>query len=194
MIVKDLKYYTNLDFNEYLQISGYSFSGIKMLESGKPILTSEGMKLGTRVHNFLLEPDKYDGEDYFLVFKIAAELRKWIKDAFQFLEPEVAFTARFEHNGMYLDYKGRADLIFKGKIIIDLKVLAGRIKPALERFGYDKQLSGYSLATGCSTALILAYNKTIAPNKINEQYVEHFNVPISHEWWNYMIVKYGKPI
>ena len=194
MQVKDLKYYSDLDFDEYLQISGYSFSGLKMLEEGQRITPSEGMLLGTRVHNYLLEPHKYDGADSFKVYTIATELKKWLGDAWKYLEPELAFTARFEHNGMYLDYKGRTDLIYKGKIIIDLKVLSARVKVCVDRFGYDKQLSGYALATGCPTATILAYNKALKPNKINQKYVEHFNVAISHDWWNYMIVKYGKPI
>jgi hypothetical protein len=187
MQVSNLKYYSELDFNEYLQIKGYSFSSLKMLESGQAITPSEGMKLGTRVHNFILEPQKYDWENDSEVRKIASKIREIYQPFIRYMEPELAFTARFEHNGMYFNYKGRTDLIYKGKLIIDLKILSGKLEPAIERFGYDKQLSGYALATGCQNAMIIAYNKQ--NNKIETKLI-HPNA----DWWNYMIVKYGTPI
>ena len=87
MQVKDLKYYSDLDFDEYLQISGYSFSGIKMLESGQPIVPTEGMKLGTRVHNFILEPKKYDWESHIEVNKIATKIREIYQPFIKYMEP-----------------------------------------------------------------------------------------------------------
>jgi hypothetical protein len=189
MQVKDLKYYSDLDFNEYLQIKGYSFSSLKMLESGQAITPSEGMKLGTRVHNFILEPKKYDWQDHAQVNMIAGKIRQIYEPFIRYMEPELAFTARFEHNGMYLNYKGRTDLIYKGKLIIDLKILSGKLETAVERFMYDKQLSGYALATGCPNAMIISYNKLNKYNLI-ETKVIHPNT----DWWNYMIVKYGTPI
>lgn len=189
MQVKDLKYYSDLDFDEYLQISGYSFSGIKMLESGQPIVPTEGMKLGTRVHNFILEPKKYDWESHIEVNKIATKIKEIYQPFIKYMEPELAFTARFEHNGMYLNYKGRTDLIYKGKLIVDLKILSGKLEPAIERFGYDKQLSGYAIATGCKNAMIISYNKANKHNVLETKLIEP-----NEDWWNYMIVKYGTPI
>jgi len=187
MQVSNLKYYSNLDFNEYLAIKGYSFSSLKMLESGQAITPSEGMKLGTRVHNFILEPQKYDWENHAQVSKIAGKIREIYQPFMKYMEPELAFTARFEHNGMYLNYKGRTDLIYKGKLIIDLKILSGRLDAAIERFGYDKQLSGYALASGCPNAMIIAYNK-------NSKEIETKLIHPNADWWNYMIIKYGTPI
>jgi hypothetical protein len=105
------------------------------------------------------------------------------------MEPELAFTARFEHNGMYLNYKGRTDLIYKGKLIVDLKILSGKLEPAIERFGYDKQLSGYALATGCKNAMIISYNKANKHNVLETKLIEP-----NEDWWNYMVIKYGTPI
>jgi hypothetical protein len=189
MQVKNLQYYSDLDFDEYLQISGYSFSGIKMLESGQAIIPTEGMKLGTRVHNFILEPKKYDWENHIEVNKIATKIREIYQPFIKYMEPELAFTCRFEHNGMYLNYKGRTDLIYKGKLIVDLKILSGKLEPAIERFGYDKQLSGYALATGCKNAMIISYNKANKHNVLETKLIEP-----NHDWWNYMVIKYGTPI
>lgn len=186
--VYNLQYYTDLDFDEYLQISGYSFSGIKMLESGQAITPSEGMKLGTRVHNFLLEPHKYDGVDFPIVSKIGGEIRKFLGAAIKFLEKEVAFTCTMEYGGMELNYKGRADLLYKGKLIIDLKVLAGRLKAASDRFGYDRQLSGYAIATSINNILLLSYNKSVRVDNI-----EHQMFSPNPDWWKYVITKYGTP-
>ena len=189
MQVSNLKYYSELDFNEYLQIKGYSFSSLKMLESGQAITPSEGMKLGTRVHNFILEPQKYDWENHAQVKMIAGKIREIYQPFIRYMEPELAFTARFEHNGMYFNYKGRTDLIYKGKLIIDLKILSGKLEPAIERFGYDKQLSGYALATGCQNAMIISYNKANKHSVIETKLIQP-----NADWWNYMIVKYGTPI
>jgi len=186
--VSNLKYYSDLDFDEYLDIKGYSFSGIKMLESGIAIVPSEGMKLGTRVHNFLLEPHKYDQVDYSIVTKIGGELKKFLGPAIKFLEKEVAFTCKMECNGMQMQYKGRADLLYKGKLIIDLKVLAGTLKPAVERFGYERQLSGYAIATSINNILLLSYNKSLKKDNI-----EHQMFSPNQDWWMYVITKYGAP-
>lgn len=189
MQVSNLQYYTDLDFNDYLKMEGFSYSSLKRHENGTDIIPSQGMMLGTRVHNYILEPHKYDDVDRHIVVPIASDLRKYLGAAINHLEKEVAFTAILEHQGMFLQYKGRADLIYKGKLIVDLKILSGKLQYAIERFGYDKQLSGYALASGCKNALILSYNK--AKKRDN---LESFMVKPNEDWWNYMIVKYGTPI
>jgi len=189
IVVSNLKYYNDLDFNEYLAFSGYSFSGIKTLESGVQIVPSQGMMLGTRVHNFLLEPHKYDGVDYNHVSKISAALRQFLGAAIKFLEKEVAFTCELQYNGMSMVYKGRTDLLFKGKLIIDLKVLSGKLQGAIDRFGYEKQLSGYGIATSTPNVLLLSFNKALKKDN-----VEHKMFSPTQEWWMYVITKYGSPI
>lgn len=180
MQVTNLKYYNGLEFADYLAMPGTSFSSLK----DEPIPVSTGMQLGTRVHNYLLEPEKYDWEQGATVKKIAEALQKHLGEAYKFLQKEVAFTADFIHNGMLLHYKGRADLMKAGRIIIDLKILAGGLQPSIERFNYDKQISGYCLATGASLGLIIAYNKA-------KNIVETKAIKPSAEFWEYQVVSRG---
>ncbi len=168
MQVDNTKYFYNQDFDEYLKLHGTSFSGLK----DTIIQPTEGMRLGTRVHNYLNEPDKYDWQQADIVLPIAKELRIRIGAAFNVMEKEVGFTADFYHNGMMLKYKGRADMLFAGRVVIDLKVLAGSLEQATKLFGYDNQISGYCLATHSDIGIIISYNKarkktevkTIKPN------------------------------
>lgn len=182
MIVANTIYYHNQDFADYLAMPGISFSGLK-----DEVIATEGMKLGTRVHNYLNEPDKYDWKQAEIVLPIAKAIRMHIGDAFNFLDKEVAFSSDFIHNGMLLKYKGRADMMFTGRIIIDIKVLSGSIQSAIERFGYDKQISGYCLATGAKLGLIISWNK---PAKR----VETKLIKPSKDFWEYQCVHRGMPM
>jgi len=183
MKVTNLQYYNSLEFEDYLAMPGTSFSSLK----DEVIPVSAGMQLGTRVHNYLLEPEKYDWQQGPTVKKITEALQKHLGDAFTYLEKEVAFTADFTHNGMLLHYKGRADLMKAGRIVIDLKILAGALQPSIERFNYDKQISGYCLATGAALGLIIAYNKA-------KNIVEIKAIKPSADFWEYQVVSRGIPI
>lgn len=183
MKVSNVKYYTDQDFADYLKMPGTSFSSLK----DEVITPTAGMQLGTRVHNYLNEPDKYDWQQPEMVLPIAKVLRTYIGEAFEYLEKEVAFTADFTHNGMVLHYKGRADMLKVGRLIIDIKVLAGGVAPAIDRFGYDKQISGYCYGTGAPLGLIIAYNKL-------SKKVEVKAIKPNAEFWEYQIVSRGEPI
>lgn len=183
MQVSNTKYYYDQDFEEYIKMEGVSYSSLK----GEEIVPTEGMRLGTRVHHYMNEAKHYDWQDAEMVGNIARQLRAYIGDAFRHLEKEVAFTSQFTHNGMQLAYKGRADMMKAGRIIIDLKVLGGPLPGAIERFGYDRQISGYCLATGCSLGLIVAWNKL-------QKRVETRAVKPDAAFWEYTTVRMGKPI
>lgn len=183
MIVQNTKYFRDLAFEDYLKMPGTSFSSLK----DQIIIPSEGMKLGTRVHNYLLEPDKYDWQQVEIVKMIANAMRRYIGDAIAYLEKEIAFTAEFVYNGLIMLYKGRADMLRVGRIVIDLKVLAGSLKQAIERFGYREQVSGYCLATGSSLGLIIAFNKST-------KQVEIEMIRPNVNFWQYHTVSRGLPI
>ena len=68
MIVTNVQYYRGLDFEKYLKVPGISYSTIKGFE-GPP---TAGMSLGTKVHQYLLEPTEYAWEDAGIVREIAA--------------------------------------------------------------------------------------------------------------------------
>lgn len=182
MQVSNTKYYSDLDFEDYLAMPGVSFSSLK----DKIIVPSEGMKLGTRVHNYINEPDKYDWQQVELVKPIAETLKAYIGDAFQYLQKEVAFTADFTHNGMVLPYKGRADMLKAGRLVIDIKVLSGDLAPAIKMFQYDRQISGYCLATGSSLGLIIAYNKAKKKTEVRA-------IKPNADFWEYQCVHRGMP-
>jgi hypothetical protein len=182
MQILNIKYYRDLPFEDYLKMSGTSFSGIKGF-SGP---TTQGMQLGTRVHNYLNEPETYDWQQAELVIPIAKYLRMYLGDAFHFLEKEVAFTADFVHNGMRLRYKGRGDMLKIGRLVVDIKVLAGSLESAIERFGYANQVSGYCLGTSSPMGLIIAYNKL-------KKKVEVKAIKPDENFWEYQVVRLGEP-
>lgn len=185
--VSNLQFHNDIPFEDYLALPGYSFSGLKSKMSGEVIKPSTGMMLGTRVHNYLLEPEKYDGVDYAMVTKIAAVLRGYLGAATQFLIKEQAFTATFTYDGYEMQYKGRTDLLFPNKLVIDLKILSGDLQSAIDRFNYGSQLTGYAIATGCMTSIIISFNK-------KNSKVESRIIPKQYEFWMHCIKTYGNPI
>lgn len=179
MQIANLQYYIDFDFDKYLALPGVSYSSIKGFD-GPP---NKGMSLGTQVHNYILEPEKYTWENVAEVKLIAAAIRGVLGSAIDALKKEVAFTCDMEHNGLVMPYKGRADLLYAPRVVVDLKVLSGTLAAAIKHFGYEKQIGGYCLATGCKMGLIISYNKS-------RKCVEHAIIHPEHsiEWWNYQIV------
>lgn len=180
--VENVRYYRDMPFEEYLSIPGISFSSIKGFEGAPSI----GMQLGTRVHNFLNEPALYDWEQVEVVRPIAAAIRAKLGNAYKFMEKELAFTAEFHYLGMVMVYKGRADLIKVGNVLVDYKVLSGSLDSAIERFGYDRQLSGYCLATGCRLGIIISWNKA-------KKRIEQRTITPDPTFWMHHVVKLGRP-
>lgn len=183
MQVSGTTYYKGLPFEDYLQLPGVSYSSLKDFE-GEP---NSGMRLGTRVHNYLNEPETYDWKDADAVRAIAQEIRKVAGNVLPYMAAELSFTSIFRHNGMELRYKGRADRMKSGRLLIDFKVLSGSLTSAIERFGYDKQISGYCLATATPLGLIISYNKKIKK-------VETKAIKPEASFWEYQCVHRGEPI
>lgn len=153
MKVSKVEYYHDLEFDKYLQVPGVSFSSLKE----KKIIPTAAMNLGSLVHNYLLEPEKYKYNNHDAVQPIAAEIRKLVNP--ELFDREVSVTANFEHAGFVLPYKGRIDLLAPKRLVIDLKILSGPLQNAIEYFNYDKQVSGYCYAVGADRGIIIAYNK-----------------------------------
>ena len=183
MIIRNLQYHDDLTLEEYLQLPGISYSSIKGFE-GVP---TEGMRLGTRVHQYLNEPDQYDWVDADKVLPIAKSLQSYLGEAYHFLEKETSFTCDFIHNGITMPYKGRIDMMKAGRLVVDIKVLSGSLAGAIERFGYNYQVSGYCLATGATLGILVAWNK------IKER-VEVKAIRPDASFWEYQIVRLGQPV
>lgn len=183
MIVSNTIYYDSLDFDKYLQTEGTSFSSIKGFE-GTP---TAGMQLGTRVHNYISEPEKYDWQQVEEVKAIAGAIRGFVGGAFKYAKKEISFTSDFTFQGLTMKYKGRADALIKGQLIIDYKVLSGSLENACNLFRYPEQISGYCLAAGCEKGLIIAYNKRLKK-------IETKLITPSTDFWEYNIVRFGKSV
>lgn len=183
MQIFDVRIYEDVPFNDYLSFPGLSFSGVK---GEGPINPTEGMRLGTYVHQYLLEPSKYDGTHYKLVNRIAFEVNRHLGPLLKSGKRELTVTCTMVHNGYYLYYKGRVDL-FAGNMVIDLKVSQLNILKAINHFGYNNQLNGYSIPLKATAAILFAvnpitYETSMAP------------VPNSLAWWQKKVLQYGKPI
>ncbi len=183
--VENLVVYRNLPFEDYLALPGWSYSGIK--NEGQPNkVPTEVMGLGTDVHNYRLEPSKYQHANTAIVKPIVQSIDVALGSLSRFLEPEIAVTADFVHIGRRMKYKGRLDLSIIGRLVIDLKV--SKIKDpfaAIRYFGYDKQLNGYALAIGARTILMLSIN----PKSPKETKI--VNIPVETEWWQDQVIKRG---
>lgn len=177
---------TTCPFEDYLKLPGHSFSSIKNegVEFSAP---SKKMILGTHVHNYLLESEKYTYEDIEIVRPVAMELKRVIGPLFTHLLPEVAVTAEFLFEGLVMSYKGRGDLVFPGHVLIDIKVSEMPLHKSLEYFRYDRQVSGYAKGFDCRAAFIIQINP-------KTKKVTIYNVPLSFDWWEKQVLRLGIPV
>lgn len=144
------------------------------------------MKLGTRVHAFLLEPEKYDGQHYKLVRAISVEINQRLGPLLKTGRRELTVMCTMVYNGMYIYYKGRVDL-FAGGMIIDLKVSEMEIVAAINHFGYNHQLNGYAIPTKARAAVLFSINpKTLK--------VQTAPIPNSLAYWQQIVLRFGQPI
>lgn len=183
MISSNLKYH-DINFQEYLALAGYSYSGIK--NEGATFEPTAKMQLGTDVHNYLLTPQEYHHENIKIVRPLAVALKQALGALLKFVKPEQAFTADFTSQGFTMPYKGRVDWLVPERIVVDIKVTELNIAKAIEYFGYDKQLSGYSIGTNSKLAIIASIHPKTLKTTITK-------VPISSDWWAYQVIQKGNP-
>lgn len=186
MQVINTQIHRGLDFAQYQNLPGKSFSGIKADYITVPQPTAK-MQLGTMLHNYLLEPSKYNAKNdaHKVIQAMATEVKSTLGAAFSTIEPELSVTADFQYEGFTMAYKGRIDMARIGKLVIDLKVSEVPLNKSISFFGYDKQVSGYSLAIGAQYQMILR----ICPKTLK---TELKSIPITNDWWKTQVLKYGK--
>lgn len=173
-----------LSFGDYLKLPGLSHSAIKAMQRSRPIKETEKMNFGTMVHNYLLEPHKYEHSSP-EVKSVALKLKEKLGTVLEFMKPEMAVTCNMHHSGLTVQYKGRGDLVFPGRLIIDIKIINGKsIFDTLNHFGYPNQLSGYAIGFRCPAALIAAYSTATKQTQL-------VNIPVAHEWWQEQILANG---
>lgn len=186
MQVVNTRYYFNLTFEEYEKLHGLSYS--KMKSYDKPVLNTPSMNFGQKVHQYLLEPHIFEHEGDLKVIKFcAAKVKEVIGDLWQHLSTEVSVQSDFVNDGFFLPYKGRIDMLVKGRIIVDLKVSKHQLSKTITHFGYDNQLNGYMLATGIRRAVIIR----ICP----DSYISEIKIiPFNNAFWQTAVLKFGKAI
>lgn len=181
MQVTNIQFYKN-NFDAYSKIVGLSFSAIK----GGGFLPTAKMRLGTAVHNYLLEPSEYNHEHRDIVIPIANAIKAEIGGLLPFLDTELSVTADFEYAGMIMPYKGRVDMVRTGKIVIDLKVSEVPLSRSIAHFGYDYQVNGYMAATLCDHGMIIR----VCPKTHK---IEKKMIPKDTSWWEAQILRLGVP-
>jgi hypothetical protein len=184
MIATNVKVFEKIPFSEYKNLPGHSFSSIR--SENENIKVTEKMAFGQRADAYLFTPYEYDGVDISLIRPVVIELKKLLGEAIIYGKPQLSVTCDFIHNGFILQYKGRADLKIHD-LILDLKVSELDTMNAIKHFRYDWQIGGYMKAFGCKRGMILS---------INPRTLKVTTIPInpSFDWWEYNIIKYGKPL
>lgn len=183
MIVQNRKILT-CPFDEYLELPGWSHSKIR--NDGKPFKPpTRKMEIGTKVHNYLLEPHLYNHDDEEIVKPIAAKIRQTIGALWKYLQPELAVCAEFVYNGFILQYHGRGDLVIPKRLVIDIKITEQPISKGIQHFGYDNAISGYCAGFEAPVGLIVQGNP-----KTKEVFI--YNVPLTFDWWEEQIITKGE--
>lgn len=182
MQITDTKYY-HISFDKYLKLPGYSYSGIR--NQGSIITPTRKMIIGTKVHEYLLTPQKYThDEDIDIIRPLAIELKKTLGSSIKLCQREISVTSRFSHEGFTMLYKGRIDLCIPRHLIIDIKISEMNIAKSIDYFGYNNQVSGYALSTNIKNGIIISINPK---TKISKTTV----IPIEQIWWQNQVKIYG---
>lgn len=183
MQIIGLKIHPGLSFEDYRALPGLSYSGLKKGD----FIPTKKMMLGTAVHNYILEPEKYNGANRELVVPIARVLLAQIGELVKHMQTELSITCNMEHEGFSMAYKGRIDMIRPGKLIIDLKISEIPLNRSVPFFGYGDQLTGYCLATNTPVGIIIR----VCPKTLK---TEKAMIRKNPEFWEYQVLKYGIPL
>ena len=185
MQVRNISYFKGIDFDSYQKKDGHSFSSLK---SGSfPLVPTEKMRIGTEVHNYLLEPENYKRERIDIIKPIARAAYDVIGSVLPFLDTELSVTADFEHNGFIMPYRGRVDMVRAGKVVIDLKVSEVPLSKSIPYFGYDKQITGYCLATLSNIGIIIRVDP-------KTRRTERIVIKQDINFWEQKVLELGIPI
>jgi len=187
MQVENLRIHPETPFDHYQQLPGWSYSAIKQYDKGEPFVTTSKMRLGTLVHQYLLEPSQYTHEHRRIVTRAARVVKETVGDLLPMLQAEVSVTADFLHEGFIMGYRGRPDMLRAGRVVLDLKVSEVPLTRTIPFFGYDRAVSGYCLSTGSRLGIIIR----VCPRTFK---TETKLINPSSEWWEKQVLRFGKPV
>lgn len=178
-----MKVHPGISFEEYRALPGLSYSGIK---NGDFVPTKK-MMLGTAVHNYILEPDKYNGANRDVVVPIARVILSQLGELSKHMQTELSVTCNMEYSGLSMQYKGRIDMIRPGRLLIDLKISEIPLGRSIDHFGYGDQLTGYCLATRTPVGIIIR----VCPKTLK---TEKAMIRQNPAFWERQVTKYGIPV
>lgn len=181
MTISNRQYHNCPTFDDYLKLPGNSFSSLRGFNG----TTTEKMRLGTSVHQYLTDPAAFKGDLRIRIIKpLAMTLKAMVGDLWEYLEHRICVTADFEHEGFVLKYRGELDSGIKGKIVIDYKI-GENVRKSMNFFAYPDQLSGYAAGIDARHAFLIGINpKTFKTDVI--QIVPDWT------WWESQIVLKGE--
>lgn len=181
--VTDRKFHNCESREDYLKLPGISFSQLK----NKTFVETEGMKIGTLVHKYLLKPKEYNYEQHEIVIPVANALIN--KIGWTILNNalcEVPVTAKFTFQGKVFEWKGIPDIPILDTIVIDIKVIKGKLHNYLKLFNYPNQLRGYMKGFNAPIGLIVSGNRTKKPVEV-ETHIVHPD----DAWWEGVVLDKG---
>lgn len=183
MQVNNVQAHTGLPFADYLKLPGTSFSSLK-----PAFAQTEGMRIGTLVHTYILKPWQYEYEESEIVIPVARELIRVVGHTLlrQCIN-ETPLTADFVHDGFCLPWRGVPDSRLRNILTIDYKVIKGDLLDYLERFNYPEQLNGYCLGGNTPDGMIIAYNRSRKKVQIHTQ-------KCCSKFWENIVLTRGKVI
>lgn len=190
--IKNRSLLPNVPFDDYLLLPGWSHSKIKSL--GKEFKTpTRRMNLGTLVHQYILEPEKYDHSHQELVKPLAVAIKSRVGSLAKYVTPEIVVTCDMCYNGFVLKYQGRIDWLIIDKMVLDIKVSDMPLSKSIPYFDYDNAMSGYALASNANLALIIRISPKSIEKNPDAPLIEVASVPIRSEWWMNQVVSKGVP-
>lgn len=184
MRIYNVEILDNIPPEQYFGMPGVSYSFIK--NGGKKIDVTAKMRLGSAVDAYLFEPSTYDMYKFEQVRRLANHAATFLGDSLKHARRQVVVKCVMEWGGYWMLYKGRIDLLLP-ELVVDMKVSELNLLAAINHFGYDKQLSGYSLPLKCKKSIIFSINP-----KTN--IVQTLPIPTRAEWWREQVIKYGQRI
>lgn len=193
----NIRRYNDLDFDDYLEIPGMSFSYLKGERYGqaKEVPLTHKIRIGKMVDAILTEDGRIDMADEF--YPIARSIAEKIKAKFgEFIvkfEKQISYSADAIYNGYKLSTKGRLDYLLPGMAVIDLKVThvkADQVRPLIKFMQYDNQLWNYANMAQVKRKYIMIHS---VPSKTTEM-VDMGVVTSYNEFWQGKIEKFGTPV
>lgn len=154
--------FDNLEFGKYLQLSGYSHSGLKNNHTGvkEAITITDNIRIGALVDGILTDPKTVNMADplYPYCKEISFKIKEFLGLSISALKSQVSYTSNVIMGDFELPVKGRLDFLLENIATIDIKITKAKNVDDLIKFmGYENQLWHYSKMAKTPKAYLIIY-------------------------------------